>query len=483
MSIRTQNLAFNGVNGSTGKPLTPRLPLHALSKVARSSRWDLPHLADLKRRREKAQEDDMGLMFGISPKELEECGWGVILPHDVSEDIVRALSPLLELREQQTSPIDHRHFRRLTYFPGESKIKFLARHQVGPGPVDPFDMPYFLLIVGSPEDIPFAFQYQLAVQYAVGRIHFETAEEYAAYAKSVVTAERDPPRRSRRMALVGVANPDDRATRRSLQDLVRPLALRLEDRQTHRLQRRPNAPAPWAFQSVLEAAATKDKICSMLGGPETPALLFTASHGLGFDLDDTRQAVHQGALLCQDWPGPQQWQGPVPTEHYVSGDDISAQADLQGLITFHFACYGAGTPKFDNYAHRESSRSQLAPESFIARLPQRLMAHPRGGALAVVGHVDRAWTYSFDWAGAAHQLSVFTSVFESLFEGYPIGAAMEYFHQRYAELSSELSSEIEKVKYGGTADYLSLSALWTANNDARSYVILGDPAVRLATTG
>jgi hypothetical protein len=219
----------------------------------------------------------------------------------------------------------------------------------------------------------------------------------------------------------------------------------------------------------------------LLGGEETPQLLFTASHGMGFPCGHELQRAHQGALLCQDWIGPLQCRGPIPRDAYLAGEDIPEDADLTGMIAFFFACFGAGTPRLDDFSHQAFTNPQpIAPQAFVAALPRRMLSRPNGSALAVIAHVERAWGYSFSWPGAGAQRQVFESTLQRVLKRMPVGHAMEFFNGRYAELSTVVSAEVEDAKFAAKPDELKLAGLWTALNDARSYVIVGDPAVRLA---
>jgi len=277
--MSTELLHFNGIDGATGDYLLPPLTAHQIAALARGEKLDPQHLQELKFWHQRASEAMLAPIAGVDPTKLDQTGWGVIFAHGADPAVREALRELLEHRRQQAAARNERFYREFTgvdaYRPGESKLDFLARHGAGPGPADPNKVPYYLLIVGDPETIPFRFQYQLDVQYAVGRIWFDSLEEYACYAHSVVAAETGKSALPRQAVFFGVRNGDDPATRLSADELVRPLGVELPNQLAA-------MGAPWVVERVLAQDATKRRLAQLLGGPETPALLFTASHGMGF---------------------------------------------------------------------------------------------------------------------------------------------------------------------------------------------------------
>ncbi|MNL60163.1 hypothetical protein D3C87_1839530 [compost metagenome] len=65
---------------------------------------------------------------------------------------------------------------------------------------------------------------------------------------------------------------------------------------------------------------------------------------------------------------------------------------------------------------------------------------------------------------------------------YRLGHAMEFFSERFAGLSVALNSQLDDANLGANIDEILLSQLWMASNDARNYLVLGDPAARLGSS-
>jgi hypothetical protein len=477
-------LFFNGVDAATGGYLFPPTPLATLAAEVRQEQPAGRHVAGLARRH-AAEEDHLGVMWGRDPDDLASVGWALVTAEGSNPAVLEALAPLRALRRKQAGDL----YRELVVRPGEDDDAFLSRHGMGPGPVDPRRVPYYLLLVGDPEQIPFAFQYQLDVEYAVGRLDFDTAQEYAAYAGAAVAAEAtrvpaptkagapgapaDPaalatagPAR-RRVHLFGTRNPGDAATALSASRLVAPLGAELA-------QLSPGL----AITADIGPTAVRDRLAGLLSGPDAPPLLFTASHGLGNTGADRRET--QGAVLCQEWPGPLRQAGRVGADQYLAGHDVPADRPVGPRVVFSFCCYGAGTPGATDF----DGPGPAPGRSFVARLPQRLLGHPLGGSLAFVGHVDRAFSCSFLWHGVDPQITGIASTMLALLDGARIGGAMEYLNARYAAIATQLTGRLQALRRTGKViDDRTLTALWTANHDARNYVVLGDPAVRAFTNG
>ena len=421
-----------------------------------------------------AENTDFLAVSDVDPNNLAEAGWGIIFPNGLDPAIRASLEPLIEHRRSQVG--DPALFRIFDgpagYQDGDTVRSWLDRFSVGLATVDPsLGVPLYLALAGTPEQIPFEFQYLLDAYWCVGRICFESAKEYRAYAEGVVayeTAAKAP--HAKRIAVFNTRNLGDRATGLLHNQVALPFVNGAGS------QKPLGTKQGFQLQPFLADDATKENLTNLLrakapGG--SPALLFTGSHGVGFDAADPRLRSGQGAILCQDWEG-----GPVSDGHLFAASDIPDDASMSGMIHFFFACYGGGCPKYDNYSRLpDGSPKQISPEPIVARLPQLMLAR---GAQAVLAHIDRAWTYSFQAGRSAPQIQDFRDVMVRAMKGERIGQCTDQFNLRWAVLSAELADiQRQRSFLPGQVTDAVLANRWVARDDARNYVILGDPAVRL----
>jgi hypothetical protein len=468
-------LYVNGINAETGELLVPPLAYNQVVALTAKRTPEEKGLAIwLKRVWTTISHPHLGLPVGVDPADVIQAGWAIVFHKDENVAVKAALQALVEHRKRQIG--NELKVKVLEYRDGETTAQWMARYGVGAGSVEPTRIPYYVLLVGSPGRIPFTFGFQLDVEYGVGRLHFETPEEYGQYVQSLIKYETaQTVLNGREVVFFGTRHRGDQATELSADHLIRSLAVGVVNSSTNVS----GVAASKGFRSSLHLAdsATKATLENILNqkSEQAPALLFTATHGIGLPSGHPNQRYVQGALLCQDWRG-----GPVGPDTYFAAADLRPDARVHGLITFHFACYGMGTPERDRFMHKQGEAPlAIAPESFISALPKALLAHPGGGALACIGHVERAWGYSIISPGTGAQLLPFQNAISRILDGQPLGYAMKDFNERYAALSTNLASLLEEIGFGATVSERELALTWVERNDAEGYAIIGDPAVRM----
>ncbi|MEI7771391.1 MAG: C1 family peptidase [Chloroflexales bacterium] len=516
----SEQLYPNGIDGSSGMPLL-QIDAATAARLAQGLEPEPTEMTNLyKNKQIDASGGHFGTVADANQSKVEEARWAVVVSAVESVDVIKALWPLIQHRMRQMgyTKLDFdfqssdancgawlgRHsdgFKKtladswgevppvLLVRPGERVNAWLARHGVAQGPVDPKrGVPFYLMIASRPgplnaDDkafIPLNFQYELDIFWGVGRLIFSDVsgqhrlKAYTDYANSVVDWESNASAAAqlrKEITFFGTRHEEDTSTIRSADELITPL---VDWSKTSKI-----ATEKGIGQTVyLAEQATRSNLEKLLSADKAPALLFTASHGIGLPLSDDRLVMHQGALVTADFGG----FGSIKREHWVAGEDLDgmAKANVKGMIAFLFACYGAGCPAKDEFIFdANKQRPTIAPFPFMAQLPQRLLEK---GALAVLGHVERAWTYSFSGteAGTTRQVQPFQDVLGRLLQGKPAGDATDQFNVIQGARSMTLTEELEAITYGATPDPSLLSRLWMARNDARNYALLGDPAVKLA---
>lgn len=462
--------------------------------------------------RAKGAHPILRMVYGKDHGDLRQAGWAVVVPATASARLIEALLPLIEHRSRQQgltlppisfaggaetcadwlaciapdepgvpSPWHPRRAKRvpvLLYEPDAAADVWLPRYgpQLAAGVVDPDQgVPYYLLFAGRPGPlpqiagdrayIPFQVQYDVDLYWGVGRLCFTAPDgtddytAYTAYARHVVAfEEREQPPYERRV--VYFATDHDPATVASRDGLVLPLATK-----------KMAADYRFTTTTIVGKEASREALRGILRN--APPLLFTATHGADLRPFTTANLPRQqGALVCSDWTS-----GTVTADHWLDADGLPEDLRVEGMVLICFACFGVGCPKHDTYAAATGRPRQLAPYDLVAALPQRLLAR---GALAVLGHVDVAWSYGYgdpQRAGVPPQTQGFEDILRHLMDGQRVGYATDAFNTRQAALGSRMSELIHLTRFRQPLP--DFTETWLSYHDARAYALLGDPAVRL----
>ena len=462
-------LFVHGIDAETGDYLSgPYDPSNVLQQIRDDSEMDTSTPEKQRRLHRRgaevlnaARQDDRGRPpEGVDARDLAQAGWGVIFAEGCDPGpIKKALEPLLTLRRNQAGPLfqcfdgPERAFR-----PDDTATSWLQRQGLDFGSGNVKKVPYFLLLVGNPDTVPFGQDFELGARFAVGRLGFSKLEHYRTYADNVVAAETDlrPAAELGEQAaswtLFAPHHQNDAATDGSVRCLAEPLHEAFSTDPT------------WRLDTYIGPDATRNALISRLS-QNRPDLLFFAGHGLGPCHIDGET---QGGLVCSDTVS---LRGGALARHCVRAADLP-DGDLRGMVAVLFGCYTVGCPEFDSFS---TENRRLTAASNFSELPRRLLSRPNG-ALAVLGHVDRAWSTSYRMNNVP-QPETFLSVTRALLSGERLGFATSRLGERYHQAATDYGNLLQQFSTTQKAPK-NLHLSWIYHQDAKSYLIFGDPAVR-----
>ncbi|WDU65210.1 hypothetical protein LRS56_12580 [Pseudomonas poae] len=336
------------------------------------------------------ESEDMHALVGHVPPaaNLEDwrdpaIGWGLVLPDcngrtdaDKAQAVDAPECVRTLLKERGNAPV----FR---YRPELAMGGRLRRYFPDKGPVDPhlagergigdYRIPRYLLIIGSPTDIPWSFQYRLQTDAFVGRLDLDETG-----LKNYINALLENWSGSTR----DFDTPVIWAVNHGTRDISHLMANTIAKRVSETLSGYGFTP------SFLTGQEARLHNFYQALHAQQPAFVLTTSHGATFPLDSpTQLAAQLGLMVDLD-------------ESLLNVETLQQFWNPSGAIWYAHACCSAGADKpseFQGLVDRESSLGNMLHKvasigPCTAPLPRQLLGaeHPLG---AFVGHVEP----TFDW--------------------------------------------------------------------------------------
>jgi hypothetical protein len=402
-------------------------------------------------------------------------GWTFIInENDPQRDqIIDAINPLTIHRGMD----DPSHPMIFNNEPKEEWSNWIAENYFT---IEKRNPPRYALIVGGPDEVPFHFQSFLATAASVGRIDFDSIDDLKTYIEKVIRLEKASSTTVSRQVLFFAPDagwPDP--TYYSNAYMAKPLSDHVKTN------------LGFETQDLMGRMATKNELLQSLKA-SAPALVYTASHGLGAKNESLEEQKRlNGAICCQRSSNQIN-----ETEWLITAEDIPNNPDqpfLEGSIFFQFACFGYGTPSESDFMHWLGRNELNAEADFTAAIPKKLLSHRRG-PIGYIGHVDTAWLHGFDDPNSPDsprimgekwhpRIQPFVGALESLLQVNPTGMAMGDMGRQYNFLNARLTDAFDLLKRGkirNTSQFQAgLSDTFIYRTDAQNYMIFGDPAARL----
>jgi len=403
----------------------------------------------------------------------EKVGWGVVLG-----DGAKIPPALAELIKQRKGPV-------FSYVKNWQYGLVLLRNygaskdidiNAAPRGIAPDALPHYLLIYGSPAEVPWQLQYVLNANRCVGRLDL-TGKPLENYVNALLTgkwskgSEPGQVTNPSRAVVWAVDHGGGDITELMRNAIAAPLVeeLRADDQMG-------------AGTRFLDGSAGPAEVGGLVSAlvADRPGLIVTTSHGMTGPLGD-KDAMARDLGLPVD----------------AVGKTLDPRAVLEtwrpaGAIWYAHACCSAGgdcESSFADLLDRDSVAGKVLAGvaslgARVAPLPTQLLGH-EAPLRAFIGHVEPTfdWTLQQPATGQFLTANIIEALYGQMYvrKGEierPIGYAFREWYGRTNGLRSQYDKSYKLYNAGGDAEGM-LLALQLAARDVESTVILGDPTVAM----